>query len=392
MTKRVRVNVSTRVLANAIRREERNGRQVIVVPSVTMPDDIVMNDVFYPADEIKSSFGTLNRTPAPLGHPEDANGAFLSARDPVAINEYYVGAHNENVRQEKNEDGRFRVHVDKVIDVAVANRTEEGKALIEAIDKGEPIHTSTGLWANISEAENEDYSWIASDIQFDHDAILLNEIGAATPEQGVGMMVNKDGKTEEVEVINSMLDAAEQELEWAAQQALRALDTQAKAPIIERLVSAMKEAFASMRETTATNSKETPKMDEEQFNTLSATVDALAEDMATMKDALANSVTAESVAEAVANAVKPLTDQLDAANAAQKEKDDAELAELTEKIVKANLLSEDEAKELTLNMARTLAKKCEPGKAAPIASAFQSNTDEDEFKDYDPNVHLKEAS
>src|SRR6056297_227125 len=391
MPKRVRVNVTTAVNTDKIRREDREGREVIVVPSATLPDDVIMNNVKYPADEIKNSFASLNRTPAPLGHPEKG-GVFLSASAPEAINEYWVGAWNENVRQEKMPNGGYRVHVDKAIDVEVANRTDGGRAVLEAIEKGEPIHTSTGLFANLKESGEDGYAWTAHDIEFDHDAILLNEKGAATPEQGVGMMVNGDGKQVEIEVINSMLDAAEQELEWAARSALRVLEEQEKAPILQRMISAMKEAAASvMREPTA-NSKESNEMDKEQFETLSATVDALAENMESMQEALTNTVTADSVAEAVANAIKPLTDQVAAANAAQEAKDEAELEELVDKIVKANAMDEEAAKELTLNAARSLAKGLKPGKAAPIASAFQANTGDDEFADYDPNEHIKEAS
>ncbi|MFU5280300.1 hypothetical protein ACM7YY_36870, partial [Pseudomonas aeruginosa] len=34
--------------------------------------------------------------------------------------------------------------------------------------------------------------WVADIQSMDHDAILLHEVGAATPEQGVGLMVNAD--------------------------------------------------------------------------------------------------------------------------------------------------------------------------------------------------------
>ncbi|KAK0359073.1 hypothetical protein LTR94_032743, partial [Friedmanniomyces endolithicus] len=47
----------------------------------------------------------------------------------------------------------------------------------------------------------------------------------------------------------------------------------------------------------------------------------------------------------------------------------AELATLREKIVKANLMDEDSAKELTLNAARALAKQAEPKDAAPLANS-----------------------
>ena len=83
--KQVRVNV--RALANiaAVRHEKRNGRDVVIVPSATMPDDVVMNDILYPAAEIARSYRSLERTPAPLGHPT-INGMFVSARDPEGIN------------------------------------------------------------------------------------------------------------------------------------------------------------------------------------------------------------------------------------------------------------------------------------------------------------------
>lgn len=39
----VRVNIRTLANAGAIRREKRNGRDVVIVPSATLPDNIVMN-------------------------------------------------------------------------------------------------------------------------------------------------------------------------------------------------------------------------------------------------------------------------------------------------------------------------------------------------------------
>lgn len=139
--KTVRVNIRSLANAGAIRREKRNGRDVVIVPSATLPDDIVMNDIMYPADEIAKSFASLERTPAPLGHPM-INGAFVSARDPEGINLGWIGAWNENVRRENG-----RVFLDKVIDVETASRSDGGKRVLEAIDNGGPIHTSTGLLA-----------------------------------------------------------------------------------------------------------------------------------------------------------------------------------------------------------------------------------------------------
>lgn len=380
MPKRVRVNVRSLANTKAVRRETRNGRQVIIVPSATLPDDVVMNRIKYPADEIEKSFRSLNRTPAPHGHPMIGN-RFVSARDPEGINVGYIGAWNENARRENG-----RVFLDKVIDVTVANRSDEGKAVIEAINKGEPIHTSTGLLCNLEEGDNEAFDFIARDIEFDHDAILLNEEGAATPDQGVGMMVNSKGETEEIEVINSALEEAERELEWAADWAIRAVDKMERASVVERIASAIKEAIlgASERETSATNGEAEMAVSDEQFNALSEEVKSLSDSVKGIGETVANAVT---------EAMKPIKDHVDQIDAANKAKDEAELADLTAKIVKANLMDEDTAKELTLNAARALAKKAEPGKAAAINGAGGGKTsDDDEWADYSLNTSIDKAT
>jgi hypothetical protein len=92
------------------------------------------------------------------------------------------------------------VYVEKWIDTEVAKRTPDGVRLLgrlEALEKGEttdPIHTSIAVFLEkeTPAVANADYDWIARISDIDHDAILLDIPGAATPEQGVGMMVNAD--------------------------------------------------------------------------------------------------------------------------------------------------------------------------------------------------------
>lgn len=355
--KTVRVNIRTLANAGAIRREKRNGRDVVIVPGATLPDNIVMNGIMYPAEEIEKSFSSLSRKPAPLGHPV-INGKFVSASDPEGLNLGWIGAWNENVRRENG-----RVLLDKVIDVEMANRSEGGKAVLAAIDKGDPIHTSTGLYC-MMEAANGDVSYknIARNIQFDHDAILLDQDGAATPEQGVGMLVNSSGDPEDIEVINSALDEAERDLDWALDSAVRALEKRQRAPLLERLKSTLIEAFGTGRETSANRKETDMTVSKEQFDELSAKVNTLSESFSTIGN---------TISEAVASAVKPLTDNLADMQANQKAKDDAEKAGLVEKVVKANLLTETVANELTLNALKELAPKAEPAHAAALNSAYK---------------------
>lgn len=365
--KTVRVNIRTLANAGAIRREKRNGRDVVIVPSATLPDNIVMNGIMYPADEIAKSFSGLERTPAPLGHPT-INGKFVSARDPEGINLSWIGAWNENVRRENG-----RVLLDKVIDVEMANRSEGGKAVLSAIDKGEAVHTSTGLLAMLEVANGDvDYKYIAREIAFDHDAILLGEQGAATPEQGVGMLVNSKGEEQEIEVINSAVDQADIELDWAVDSLARALERRQKATVLDRMKSAIMEALGFTEREPSINKKEDDmSVSDEQFNALSAKVDTLSEGFAKI---------GETVGAAVANAVKPLVDAQTAALANLKTKEDAEKAGLVEKVVKANLLTEPVANSLSIDALKELAPKTEPGKAAPLNSQFKPNGDKPGFK------------
>lgn len=369
----IRVNIRSIANVSQVRKETRNGRDVIIVPSATLPDGVVMNNIRYPAEEIAKSFATLNKTPAPYGHPT-INGKFVSARDPEGINIGWIGAHNENARQEGG-----RVLLDKVIDVEVANQSEKGRSVLAAIDAGDPVHTSTGLLCELETVEGEDgIKANARNLFFDHDAILLNEDGAATPEQGVGMLVNADGGQEEIEVINSALDEADRDLDWAVDSLTKALEKRERAPMMERIKAAIIDAYAGIGREPSHNTKEDEMtVTNEQFETLSAEVKTLSDGIG------------QSIVEAVNAAVKPLTDNLAEMQANQKAKDEAELAGYVETIVKANMLDEGAAKELTLNAARSLAEKARPGKAAGLNGAPLTTNADDEFAGVDLNAEME---
>ncbi|MNQ39742.1 hypothetical protein D3C85_533710 [compost metagenome] len=359
MDKQVRVNIRSVANAAKVRKETRNGRAVIVVPSATLPDNVIMNGILYPAEEIEKSFMGLERTPAPLGHPI-VNGKLISARDPEGINVGYIGAHNENVRREGG-----RVLMDKVIDVEVANRCAGGKAVLAAIEAGGPIHTSTGLLAKLSPVANATtHKQVARGYAFDHDAILLDEPGAATPDQGVGMLVNADGTSEDIEVINSSLtEMADQEIDYAGTRLVEALARRENLGKWEQFKTAIIAAVMGSERETSLNNQENDMTDsKEQIAALSAEVK-------TLSDSLKPEALGTAIANAVAAAMKPVTDGLEAVTNAQKAKDDAELTELVNKIVAGNIMDEATAKELTLNTARVLAAKAEPGKAASIANS-----------------------
>ncbi|SMP41184.1 hypothetical protein SAMN02744783_00461 [Serratia sp. CC22-02] len=193
---KVQVNVTTKVNSQAIRRESYNCREHLVLPSYTLPANVVMNDGLYTASEIDAHYQGLEGTLAPLGHPQ-LNGAFISAFSPEGINQGHIGAWNRNVKKSGN-----RIYLEKWVDTQIANQSEGGRELIsrvEAIERGEdvpPIHTSVAVFLDQLEPNEQQKAtgakWVAKIHGMDHDAILLHEVGAATPEQGVGLMVNAD--------------------------------------------------------------------------------------------------------------------------------------------------------------------------------------------------------
>lgn len=187
----VRVNLRYKVNNAEIRRGVvHNGRKHTIIPSYTLPDEVVMNGLLYTHQEIEASYKGLEGTLAPLGHPT-LDGTYVSANTAEAINAFHVGAFNRNVERRGN-----RVFVEKWLDEEYAANTEGGRKLLEALDAGEPIHTSTGIFLHADTSVNgitangKKYRAAATQMVMDHDAILIGEIGAATPEDGVGLLVN----------------------------------------------------------------------------------------------------------------------------------------------------------------------------------------------------------
>ncbi|QBC02190.1 DUF2213 domain-containing protein [Enterobacter cloacae] len=189
-----------------------NGQEHYVIRgAVPIVDDIVMNGGLYPAEEINNSYQTMERKLMPIGHPM-VNGKYVSANDPQAVNDYYAGAWAQNVSKAND-----KVVMDVYVNKAVADTKPDGKRLIQRLDdmisgnNADPIHVSTGLLLNkeqkAGESKQKKYSWVAHNMQFDHIAILLDEPGAGTPDEGVGMFVNADGQQADVET-TSLIDAA----------------------------------------------------------------------------------------------------------------------------------------------------------------------------------------
>lgn len=200
MHKKPSLFVVNRVDPSMIREESFQGEPHYMISSSTMPDDIVMNGGLYPKDEIEATYNGLEGVHAPLGHPQNNDGDFISAAEPFAVRHYGVGAQVVNVRRENG-----RILHDIAINIAECKlRGHRGQRLLDRVgamingDNTQPIHTSTGVYLKRTTLPQPmtnqygEYDWVASDLQYDHNAILLDEVGASTPEQGTGMGINHE--------------------------------------------------------------------------------------------------------------------------------------------------------------------------------------------------------
>ena len=356
------VNISTLVANSEIRTEVVEGIEFTVLPSKTLPPNIVMNEILYDADDVEATINTLDGSPVTISHPVIA-GKFADAYLPLAQAKFGIlGAHNK-VRG-KAADGSWLI--DKYIPTEQLTNSANGKKLAEAIKNKTPIHTSTGVYLT-KEPEigvnemGQEYTSRAKIDRFNHDAILLNEVGAATPEQGVGIFVNSDGEQEETEVmyVNAYDD---KELEGQ-------FEIKVKGSMLERFLEFMKtvvKSGPSDESQTVNSNREGNEVDETKVSEMIANALAAkeAEKAQAIKDAVEQGIAAALAANAQTQA-------------------EAEKAQLVEQVVNSKLLPEDAAKECGIAALKAMLEGNSQGQPAMgLRRGVPSNQDEDIFANY----------
>lgn len=217
----LQINVTAAINSKQITKQTLDGREYYVLPSYTLPKNVVMNGVLYPEEEIDKHYKGLEGTLAPLGHPV-VNGKAVSAFTQEGLSNY-CGAANRNVQKMGD-----RIYLEKWVDIQQAELNPNGRRLLERIRSIQdgtnkaPIHSSVALFINRKPVAvpNNEYEAIAEIMKMDHDAILLDEPGAATPEQGVGLMVNSDLATQ-LTINEGLLSNGYRQRERIVQEAAR---------------------------------------------------------------------------------------------------------------------------------------------------------------------------
>jgi hypothetical protein len=181
-----------------VRMDTLEGREHMVVPMVMLVEGVHEGSggpLLYTANEMKETPIAWNHKPIVVYHPQ-ANGEFVSAADPVVLSKRKIGV-ILNTRFEQTENGpglKAEAWLEPNRIKAVDDRVGE------AIQNGEMVELSTGLWVDVEPVEGdwkgEHYDAIAVNHRPDHLAILPDVKGACSIADGAGLLrVNAENKS-----------------------------------------------------------------------------------------------------------------------------------------------------------------------------------------------------
>ncbi len=193
---RMTVNLNTA----AAREEERNGRPHIVVPAITAQG--VMNRVLYLPEELDAAIVTCNGRAVTVGHPQ-LNGEYVASALPE-IDTY--GTFLSGFIQDAALAG------DLWIDYEFLLQHESGQLIVDAINNEDPINVSWGFYIDIEPVRGsfngDEFDYIARNIRGEHVAILPNEVGACSVDDGCGTSLVSNESDAQAEAGSETLRAA----------------------------------------------------------------------------------------------------------------------------------------------------------------------------------------
>lgn len=184
-----------RVVANLSgksRIEKLHGREHLVLP-VRMIVPGVLNGsngpLLYPPSEVGRDPHDWNGMPIVVRHPTE-NGKPVSARSAKVLNKSGIGIVLES-KFGKSLDAEAWFDIEKTIKV--------NKKLYERLAAGESVELSTGLWTQNEPRKgvykNKPYTHVARNYKPDHLAILPDEKGACSVNDGCGVNIRNKKRT-----------------------------------------------------------------------------------------------------------------------------------------------------------------------------------------------------
>jgi hypothetical protein len=154
----------------------------LVVP-VVAAIETVMNRLLYTKNEMQKSIQGWNGVPITVGHPETDEG-YASANSPSMLEKFGIGKFF-NVKYDDGIKGEIWINL--------KNAMKKGfNQIISKLEQGEMMEVSTGLLCEVMETKgvfnSREYDGMAVNILPDHLAVLPNEKGACSIQDGCGAM------------------------------------------------------------------------------------------------------------------------------------------------------------------------------------------------------------
>ena len=179
-----------------VQRRTVHGREFLVAPITILAPGVLNGSkgaLYYPPEEIARNHADWNGIPILINHSV-VNGSSVSGRDPKVWETQGVG-HVYNSRITR--DGRQVV--DGYFDVTALRKVNS--SVYDRLMRGEPVSVSTGLFTQNEPAKGSDhrgrnYTHVARGYKPDHLAILPDQPGACSIEDGCGVLLNQSNKTQ----------------------------------------------------------------------------------------------------------------------------------------------------------------------------------------------------
>lgn len=172
------------------RRTTLGGREYLVAPLTLIVPGVLNGSkgpLLYSIDELAKNTEAWNHIPIVVRHPI-RNGQHVSARDPDVLETCHIGhVFRANANGKLRAEGWFDVVATKKVEPSILDRLE----------KNQSIELSTGLYTDNEYAPGEykgrAYTHVAKNYRPDHLAILPDQRGACSIEDGCGVMINAWG-------------------------------------------------------------------------------------------------------------------------------------------------------------------------------------------------------
>lgn len=176
-------NVAKANLLQGSRRITYDGKDTLVVPVIMIRSDVVMNGALVPNEELFA--GAWNGVPVTINHPGIHDG--FTANKPEVMEKMCVGTiFNAQVK-------RGILRAEAYIDIKKANALMPG--LVDRLESGKPMDVSTGYYSTDypehGNSNGRDYGEVSRELKPDHLALLPNDTGACSYEDGCGVRANQ---------------------------------------------------------------------------------------------------------------------------------------------------------------------------------------------------------